>query len=128
MDIENLTIGEIAAIEKYSGKKIGEITSTAQEGDVDTRMMQALALVFAKRGGFPEAKMEDIEQLTIDEIAALLEKPTQHIAKRSEMAEAIAASLPPMDVDAAGESSGAMTQTMQDLPLASDLAPKPTTR
>lgn len=127
MDIENLTIGEIAAIEKYSGKKIGELT-TSQDGDVDTRMMLALALVFAKRGGFPQAKMEDIEQLTMEEISALLEKPTQHVVKRSEMAEAIAASLPPLDEDAAGESSGAMTQTMQDLPLVSDLAPKPTTR
>lgn len=114
MDIENLTIGEIAAIEKYSGKKIGELT-TSQDGDVDTRMMLALALVFAKRGGFPQAKIEDIEQLTMEEISALLEKPTQHVVKRSEMAEVIAASLPPLDADAAGESSGVMPKTTQDL-------------
>lgn len=128
MDIENLTIGEIAAIEKYAGRKISEITAAAEDEEVDTRMMIALALVFAKRGGFPEAKIEDIEQLTMEEIAALLEKPTTHIARRSEVVEAIVASLPPVDSEAAGESSGAMTQTMQDLPLASDLAPKPTTR
>ncbi|MBB5846546.1 hypothetical protein F4555_001342 [Mobiluncus mulieris] len=115
MDISNLTIGEIAAVEKYSGKKLGEISEAAEGNNVDVRLMTALALVFAKRGGFPQATMDDIEQLNMDEIAALLEKPTQHVAKRSEIAEAIAASLPPLDAETVGELSGATPKTTPDL-------------
>ncbi|MCI6584471.1 MAG: hypothetical protein MSC45_05320 [Mobiluncus sp.] len=128
MNIESLTIGEIAAVEKYSGKKLGEFSADNMESEVDTRMMMGLALVYAKRSGFPNATMEDIEQLTLDEITALLEKPSLHVTKRSEMAESIAASLPPVDADAAGESNGATPTTTPVSPQTLASAPPLITR
>lgn len=104
MNLSALTIGEIAAIEKYSGHSIADFDD---ESAFDTKTMCAFGVVIAKRLGLP-ADISDIEQLSIDELTALLEAPmpNQVGAKKSENAEAIAAyleSISPLDAETQGE-------------------------
>lgn len=99
--VENLTIGEIAAIEKYSGKKM---TDFQDETAMDTRTLCAFGYVIAKRLGL-QVEISDIEQLSIDEVTQLINQDLPGWTNRGENAEKIAAYLEahPTDIEAAGE-------------------------
>lgn len=102
MNIEHLTVGEIAAIEKYSGRPI---SSFENESSYDTRTMCAVGVVIARRLGL-KADVEDIEQLTLDELTTLMNQvipPSR--SDKGEKAAAIAEYLEahPADPDIAGE-------------------------
>lgn len=98
---DNLTLGEIAAIEKYSGKRLGEFS---EESSFDVRTLTAFGYVISKRLGL-QAELSDIEQLSVDEINQLLEQDLPSWTARSEKTEKIAQYLEshPVDTDAAGE-------------------------
>lgn len=98
---DKLTLGEIAAIEKYSGRRLGELS---EENNLDIRTLTAFGYVISKRLGL-QAELSDIEQLSVDEINQLLEQDLPSWTARSEKAEKIAEYLEthPIDTDAAGE-------------------------
>lgn len=68
MDIKNLTIGEIAKVEELSGLPIGAL---GEEDKPKGKMMAALAYVIKKRED-PKFTLEAANQLTMDEISAML--------------------------------------------------------
>ncbi|WP_297587734.1 hypothetical protein [uncultured Mobiluncus sp.] len=101
MNITNLTLGEIAAIEKYSGKKLADFQD---ESNADVRTMCAFGYVIAKRLGL-QVEMSDIEQLSIDEITQLIYQDLPTWTDRGEKTEKIAQYLAkhPADIEQAGE-------------------------
>ena len=68
MDINKLTLGEMATVEKFSGQSIGAL------GDEDapkSALFAALCYVIKKREN-PEFTMDDANNLTMDEVTELL--------------------------------------------------------
>lgn len=68
MDIKSLTMGEIAKIEDLSGLPISAL---GEEGSPKGKLMAAFALV-VKRRTDPKFTLEMANQMTMDEITALL--------------------------------------------------------
>lgn len=101
INTDQLTIGEIAAIEKYAGKRLAEFQD---ENALDTRTLCAFGYVIAKRLGL-QVEISDIEQLSIDEITQLMNQDLPTWTGRGEKAEKIAEYLEthPVDIEAAGE-------------------------
>ena len=70
MDIQNLTLGEIAKVEEVSGRAFADISDeTAPKG----ALMAALALVIKRREN-PKFSLEDAQALTMNDITELLSK------------------------------------------------------
>ncbi len=68
MNIKNLTIGEIATVEKLSGISLTQIKDkTAPKA----RLMIAIAYVMEKRTN-PKVKVSDIEDLGMDAVMAIV--------------------------------------------------------
>lgn len=68
MDIQNLTLGEIAKVEEVSGRALAELSDdTAPKG----ALLTALALVIKRREN-PKYSLEDAQNLTMKDIEALL--------------------------------------------------------
>jgi len=69
MDIQKLTIGEMAAVEMASGSPISALGDpNAPKG----RLLVALAHVIKKREN-PQFTVKDAEAMTMDEVMALLD-------------------------------------------------------
>lgn len=102
MNINNLSLGEIAAIEKYSGHSLADFND--DDTNVDTRTMCALGYVIAKRLGL-QVEITDIEQLGLDELTQLINQELPTWTNRGEKVQKIAEYLEahPVDVEAAGE-------------------------
>lgn len=70
MNIKNLTIGEIATVEKISGISLTQIKDKSAP---KARLMIAIAYV-TKRRQEPKTKLVDVEDMTMDEISAILKQ------------------------------------------------------
>lgn len=68
MDIQNLTLGEIARIEEIAEQPIGDL---ANDSKPRARLMSALAFVLKKRED-PKFTLEDAKALTMSDIEQLL--------------------------------------------------------
>lgn len=78
MNIKNLTIGEIATVEKISGVSLTQIKDPAAP---KARLMIAVAYVTRKRAE-PKTKLADIEAMTMAEITAIV-KPEKGRGSKS---------------------------------------------
>ena len=68
MDIQNLTLGEIASVERISGRALAELSDdTAPKGE----LLSALAFIIKKRTS-PSFTLEDAQNLTMKDIEELL--------------------------------------------------------
>ena len=70
MNIKNLTIGEIATVEKISGISLTQIKDKSAP---KARLMIAVAYVTRKRQD-PKTKLVEIEAITMEEISAILKQ------------------------------------------------------
>ncbi len=68
MDIQNLTLGEIATVERLSGRAFADL---AEENLPKGELLSALAFVVNKRAN-PNFTYEDAQKLTMGDIETLL--------------------------------------------------------
>ncbi len=69
IDVNSLTMGEIALVEKLGGQSISAI---ADDAAPKGKTMAALALVIKRRNGHPEFTWNDAQNLTFTEVSELL--------------------------------------------------------
>lgn len=69
LDVNALTMGEIATVEKLSGQSIADI---GDDGQPMGNMFAALAMVAQRRNGFPGFKWGDALGLTMGEVSEIL--------------------------------------------------------
>ncbi len=69
LDLERLTLGEVATIEDLSGQSISTV---GDDGVPMGKMLGALCMITKRRNGFPAFKFGDALALTMDEALEVL--------------------------------------------------------
>lgn len=69
IDLDSLTLGELAKIEDLSGQPIGDF---ADDGKPKGKALAAVALIIKRRTGFPQFTWNEAQALTMAETNELL--------------------------------------------------------